>query len=197
MGNVKHSFVAQSINSGVVFAGPTGGLELPTLDDIQAPSVPWKALDLGTLSENGLSIAYTRSSNKVKDFDGAPYITVQEDFADGFKATFLDVGNERLQKVVFGDAKVTTTAATISHGEQRTILHSSDQLPFLQAAVWVRSGEKRKLYVAEICQVSEVAEIVDIYNDATKYELTFDVLRGTDGAFLKQYEDDGVKLVGS
>ena len=191
MANVKQSFVAQSIDGGVVFAGPAGVLPLP-ISAATPLTAQWKALDLGTLSEDGLSISYTRSSNKVKDFDGATYLTVQDDFADGFKATFLDVDNLNLLESVFGTANVTTSAATSSHGEQITIFHAPEQLPFQQAVITVRSGAKRKTYVAEVCQVSEIAEIKDVYNDATKYEVTWEVLRGSDGKFLKEYRDDGV-----
>lgn len=191
MGNVKQSFVAQSIDGGVAFVGPTGGATLPT--NASTPlSTQIKNLDLGTAAEDGLSISYTRSSKKIKDFDGAPYITVQEDFADGFKLKLYDVDNINLLNTVYGTANVSTTAATSSHGEQITILHSPEQLPFLQAVLAVKSGAKRKLYVAEVCQVSEVAEIKDVYNDATAYELTFEVLRGADGKYLKEYRDDGV-----
>jgi hypothetical protein len=195
MGDVKKSFVAQSINGGVVFAGPTGVLALPTVDHaLPGVALPtgWAALDLGTLAEDGLSISYTRSSKKIKDFDGATYLSVQDDFADGFKAKFLDVDNINLVKTVYGTDNVEVTVATGSHGEQITIFHAPEQLPFQQAAIKVKSGAKGKLYVAEICQVSEIAEIKDVYNDATNYEVTWDVYRGSDGKFLKEFRDNGV-----
>ena len=200
MGNVNKSFVAQSINGGVVFVGPTGVLELPTVQHA-APGTAlptgWPALDLGTLHEDGLSISYTRSTTKVKDFDGATYRGIQDDFADGFKATFIDADNLNLIRATYGTDNVEVTAANGTHGEQITIFHSPDQLPFLQAAVKVRSGIKGKLYVAEICQVTEIAEIKDVYNDVTKTELTFDVYRGTNGKFLTEYRDDGAIVSGS
>ncbi|GAA1882000.1 hypothetical protein [Williamsia serinedens] len=195
MGNVKQSFVAQSIDGGVVFAGPTGVLALPTSAAPSALTNAWKALDLGTLAEDGLSIMYKRSSKDVKDFDGADYVSPQDDFSDGFKATFLDVDNLNLVKSVYGTDNVTVTAANGSHGEQMTIFHAPDQLPFQQAVVAVKSGAKRKLYVAEICRVTEIAEIKDVYNDATKYEVTWKVFRGSDGKFLKEYRDNGVLAV--
>ena len=195
MGNVKQSFVAQSINGGVVFAGPTGVLTLPTAATDAALTSQWKALDLGTLAEDGLSISYKRSSKKIKDFDGTTYRSVQDDFMDGFKATFLDADNTNLVKSVYGTANVSTTAATSSSGAAMTIFHAPDQLPYQQAVVAVKSGAKRKLYVAEICQVSEIAEIKDVYNDVTKYEVTWDVYRGSDGYFLKEYRNDGALAV--
>lgn len=199
MGDVKKSFVAQSVDGGVVYAGPTGVLPLPTAAITAASplTADWKALDLGTLAEDGLSVSYTRSSKKIKDFDGATYITVQDDFADGFKAKFLDVDNRNLVKTVYGTDNVEITEATGAHGEQITIYHAPDALPFQQAVVTTRSGSKRKTYVAEICQVSEIAEIKDVYNDATNYELNWEVLRGEDGKFLKEYRDDGRPLVPS
>lgn len=198
MGNVKQSFVAQSIDGGVVFAGPTGVLDLPTEavtgagGDNPIPA-DWKALDHGTLTEDGLSISYTRSGKAPKDFDGAEYRTIQEEFADGFKCTFYETDNVNLLNTVFGTANVEVTAATSSAGEKITIYHAPEALPFQQAVVTTKSGIKFKTYVAEICQVSEIAEIKDVYNDVTKYEVTWKVLRGTDGKFLKEYRNNGEK----
>lgn len=200
MGNVKHSFVAQSIDGGVVFAGPSDVLELPTVEHA-APGAAlptgWAALDLGTLAEDGLSISYSRSTKKVKDFDGATFRGLQDDFMDGFKAKFLDADNINLIRTAYGTDNVSVTPADGTHGEQITIYHSPEQLPYLQACLKVRDGLKGKLYVAEICQVTEIAEIKDVYNDVTFYELTFDVYRGTDGKFLKEYRDNGEIVSGS
>lgn len=197
MGDVRKSYVAQSIDGGVVFAGLAGVLPLPTAAITAANplSAQWKALDHGTLGDDGLSVSYKRSSKKIKDFDGADYTTVQDEFADGFKATFLDADNHNLVMSTYGTDNVQITAATGSHGEQITIYHAPEQLPWQQAVVTTKSGIKRKTYVAELCRVSEIAEIKDVYNDVTKTELTWDVARGSDGKFLREYRDDGAPLV--
>ncbi|MGW5521921.1 hypothetical protein [Gordonia sp. NPDC003950] len=200
MGDVKKSFVPASLDGGVVFVGPTGVLELPARSHA-APGTAlptgWAALDLGTLSSDGLSISYTRSSTEVNDFDGAVYRNLQDKFSDGFKAKFLDADNHNLVETVYGTDNVEITAATGSHGEQISIVHSSDPLPYLQAAIKTKDAGKGKLYVAELCQVTEIAEIKDVYNDVTSYELTFSVYRGSDGKFLKEFRDDGVIVSGS
>ncbi len=196
MGDVRKSFVAQSIDGGVVFAGPAGVLAMPT-NPYEPLIQDWKDLDHGTLAEDGLSISYTRSSKKIKDFDGATYITVQEEFGDGFKAKFYDVDNVVLLKSVFGESKVEVTAATGAHGEQIKVYHSPEQLPFQQAVLATRSGAKKKLYLAELCKVAEVAEVKDVYNDATYYEVTWDVFRDASGNFLVELRDDGVLVSGS
>ena len=191
MGNVKKSFVAQSVDGGVVFAGPSGVLPLPTAA-ATALSPDWKKLDHGTVSENGLSLSYTRTSKKVKDFDGATYLTLQEEFTDGLKAKFYDVDNHNLVQTVYGTDNVEITEATGTHGEQIRIFHSPDDLPFQQIVCTTRSGRKRKLYTGEIAKVSAIAEIVDVYNDVTFNEVTWDVFRDDDGHFLTEYRDDGV-----
>ena len=199
MGNVKHAYVAQSIDGGVVFTAPAGQLVLPTqaITPTNPLTQPWKDRNLGTLSSDGLGIQYKRSSKNIEDYDGAVYMPVQDSFADGFKATFLDADNINLVHSVYGAANVETEAATGAHGERITIFHAPEQLPYEQAVITTRSGKKRKTYTAEIAQVSEIAEIKDIYNDATKYEVTWAVLRGSDGNFLKEYRDDGEVLVPS
>ena len=196
MGDVTKSFKAQSIDGGVVFLGPTGSLTLPT-DARTALTSDWKDRDLGTLADDGLAISYTRSSTKIKNFDGGTYRGLQDEFADGFKATFLDADNLNLVKAVYGAANVTTTTATDTHGNLITIHHTSEELPFLQAVVHVKDGAKRKRYTSEICQVTGIAEIEDKYNDVTRYELTVDVYEDENGDYLVEHRDDGKFTAGS
>lgn len=196
MGDVTKSFKAQSIDGGVVFLGPTGTLALPT-SAREALSSEWAERDLGTLADSGLAISYSRSSTKIKNFDGGTYRGLQDEFADGFKATFLDADNINLVKAVYGEAHVTTETATDQHGNLITIHHSSDELPFLQAVIHCKDGQKRKRYTSEICQVTGIAEIEDKYNDVTRYELTVDVYEDEDGRYLVEYRDDGKLAIGS
>lgn len=196
MGDVTKSFKAQSIDGGVVFLGLTGTLALPT--SAREPLSPeWAERDLGTLADSGLAISYSRSSTKIKNFDGGTYRGLQDEFADGFKATFLDADNLNLVKAVYGEAHVTTETATDQHGNLITIHHSSDELPFLQAVIHCKDGQKRKRYTSEICQVTGIAEIEDKYNDVTRYELTVDVYEDEDGRYLVEHRDDGKLAIGS
>lgn len=189
MGNVKNAFVAQSIDGGVYFRAPLDTAQ-PT-DSTTALAVAYK--DNGTCAEDGLSVGITRTSKTIKDFDGGDYIDIQEEYTGQFKIKLLDVDLEAAKKTAFGDEKVTVTAATATAGTTYHVEHSADQLPLSCHVFQVKSGLKRKRYCIEIGRVAEIAEIKDVHNDATALELTIKAFRNSNGNYVEEYGDDGVK----
>lgn len=190
MGNVKNSFVAHSIDGGVYWRAP-----LDTTQPVDATTALNAAFkDQGTLAEDGLTVGITRSSKTIKDFDGGDYIDIQEEYNGTFKVKLLDVDDEEVKKTAFGDAKVTVTPATTTKGKQYHVEHSPDTLPLSSHVFQVKSGDKRKRYCIEVGRVSEIAEFKDVYNDATGFELTIKAFRNSNGNYIEEYGDDGVKL---
>lgn len=189
MGNVKNAFVAQSIDGGVYFRAPLG-TDMPT-DSTTALAVAFK--DQGTCAEDGLSVGITRTSKTIKDFDGGDYIDIQEEYNGTFKIKLLDVDLIDAKKTAFGDAKVTTSSATATHGVTYHVSHNADQLPLSAHVFQVKSGKKTKRYAIDIGRVSELAEIKDVHNDATAYELTIKSFRNAAGNYVEEYGDDGEK----
>ncbi|MCH5645164.1 hypothetical protein [Gordonia sp. ABSL49_1] len=191
MGNVANAFVAQSINGGVYYRAPLGTTQ-PT-DSTTTLNAAFK--DQGTCAEDGLSVGITRTSKTIKDFDGADYIDIQEEYNGTFKIKLLDVDLIDAKKTAFGDAKVTEIAADGSHGKRYHVEHSADQLPLSTHVFQVKSGAKRKRYAIEVGRVTELAEIKDVHNDATYLELTIKAFRNSDGNFVEEYGDDGKPTV--
>lgn len=187
--NVSNAFVANPIDTGVLFSAPVGST-LPT-DASTTIASPFLANDHGAVGEDGFSVSPTRSSKDIKMFGGGLFIDVQDEYTETVKIVLLEEDNDAVIKSTFGDANVTTTAATSTKGTLRTIYHTDDVLPIKAWVVQAKSGDKRKRFVIEKARVSEVAEIKNVHNDTTRSELTLKVFKGTNGKYVTEYRDDG------
>lgn len=175
--NVENAFIAHSIDAGVFFSAPAG-TTVPT--DATSPLDP-ALKDHGTIGEDGLAVGITRTSKDIKDFDGATFVDIQDEYNGTIKLTFLESDHEEVCRTLFGDAKVVTTGTDIH------ISHSPDQLPIKTYVVQAKSGDKRKRYVIEKGRVSEIAETKDVYNDITKHEATIKSFRNSNGNYIEEY----------
>lgn len=192
MGNVQHAFVAQSLDGGVYFRGPLG-TELPTEPVEKKADLDPALVDQGTAAVDGLSVGITRTTNEIKDFDGAPYIDVQTEYNGTFKIKLLDVDNEAVKKTAFGDANVTVTPATASKGARYHVAHNPDVLPLSAHVFATKYGNKYKTWCIEIGRVTEIAEFKAESQDAMGLELTIKAYRNAAGNFVEEYGDiDGV-----
>ena len=192
MGNVQHAYVAQSLSGGVYFRAPLG-TTMPTEPVEAAADLDADFKDQGTCAQDGLSVGITRTSNEVKDFDGAPYIDVQTEYNGTFKIKLLDVDNEEVKKTAFGDANVTVTPATSSKGARYHVAHNPDTLPLCSHVFATKYGSKFKTYAIAVGRVTEIAEFKAESQDAMGLELTIKAYRNEDGNFVEEYGDiDGV-----
>lgn len=192
MGNVEHSYVAQSIDGGVYWRGPLG-TTLPSEPVESASDLDAAMKDQGTCAQGGLSVGITRTSNTIKDFDGGDYIDVQTEYNGTFKIKLLDVDNAEVKRTAFGDANVTTIPAGGGKGARYHVEHNSDQLPLAAHVFATKYGNKFKTYVIEKGRVSEIAEFKLESGDATGIELTVRAFRNSNGNYAEEYGDvDGV-----
>lgn len=182
---VENAYVAQSIETGIFFAGDLG-VDLPTGPD---DALDDGLKDHGTLGEDGISVGITRTSTDVKDFDGALFVDIQTEYNGTFQVVFLESSHIEVKKTMFGSANVTVTS-----GENGTVIHTAhnpDQLPIRSFVIQTKSGAKRKRYVIERGRVSELAEFKDASSDVTRYQATVKAFRNAAGNFVEEYETDG------
>ncbi|UZF57711.1 hypothetical protein LH935_06915 [Gordonia polyisoprenivorans] len=187
--NVSNAFVANPIDIGVLFSAALGST-LPD-DATTAIAAPFLANDHGAVGEDGFSVSPSRSSKDIKMFGGGVFIDVQDEYTETAKIVLLEDDNDAVIKTTFGDANVTTTAATSSAGTKRTIYHTDDVLPIKSYVLQAKSGDKRKRFVIEKARVSEVAEIKSQHSDVTRMELTLKVFKNSTGKYVVEYRDDG------
>lgn len=192
MGNVQHAFVAQSIDGGVYFRAPLG-TEMPDEPVEKKADLDPAFKDQGTCAQDGLSVGITRTSNMVKDFDGADYIDIQTEYNGEFKIKLLDVDNEEVKKTAFGDANVTVIPAAGGKGARYHVQHNPDVLPLSSHVFATKYGQKFKTFAIEIGRVTEIAEFKAESQDAMGLELTVKAFRNSNGNYVEEYGDvDGV-----
>lgn len=193
MADVTNAFVASPLPNGGVLYGAPLGTALPD-DATTVLNVEFK--DHGAVGEDGYTNSPTRSVEKKKMFGGETFLTLQTDYEETVALTLLEDDNEQVLKTVFGDANVITQAATSTTGTERTIYHAATPLPIKSWVLQSAYGAKRKRHVIERGQVTEVAEIKNVHNDVTSYQVTIDVYKGTNEAAkfagVIEYRTDGV-----
>lgn len=194
MANVQNAYVAKSIDGGVYWRGPIG-TPMPGADVDSAVDAAFE--DQGTAAQDGLSVGVTRSSNTVKDFDGADFVDIQTEFNGEFKIKLLEYDLEAAKKTAFGDANVTFTPANGAHGNRYHVAHNPDELPLSAHLFKTKYGLKRKNFEIAIGRITEIAEIKMESGDASALELTGKAFRNpATGNFIDEYGDDGKTVAG-
>lgn len=191
---IEHTFVARSIDGGVAYALPTGST-LPTAAVLPlAPEI--KAGSLGVLAQDGLTIAETRESQTVPDFDGDDYVTFQTKYSVEVKFKLLDVDKETVQDLLNGAQNVSRTGANGVHGNLTTIDHTGEQLPLQDFVFTTKSGDKLRFDTLKDARVSEVSEFKLESQDVTGVEVTVKGTKDGEGRLFRTFIDDGKKVPG-
>lgn len=192
--NVKNAFVAKPMDAGTAFSFAPGAFPMPT-DASTALDPDILAFDHGAVDENGFSVAPTRSNAKLNMFGGKLFISTQESYEEQVKIAFLEDDNINVLHTVFGEANVTSEAATSSAGVKKTIYHAADELPLKSWIIQAEYQGKTKRFCINLAQVAEVAESRSVHNEATKWEITLDVLEDENGKYVVEYREDATRAV--
>lgn len=150
--------------AGVVHFAPSG----TTVPTDATTALANTYVDLGYVSEDGISNAVERSTEDVKEMGGNSVLNIQTDFSDTFKFTLISSKDVNVKKAVFGDDKVTGTLAAGITTEV-----SADELPY---KVWVfdfvlSDGDIQRTVIPS-AKVSEIDEITYKNSDAIGYGIT-------------------------
>ncbi|MBV7302932.1 hypothetical protein [Corynebacterium sp. TAE3-ERU2] len=190
--NVKNAYVGTPpMDGGVYFNAPLGTKLPETATEKLDPAFQ----DHGTVGEEGITVAQSRSSNDIKMFGGGTFIDVQESYDETVKLRLLEDDNDAVLATVFGENKVVKKEAESDHGVLRTVYHSDQPLPIRSHVVKTVSGDKSKTYVVERGRVSEVSETQDVHSNVTSREITIKtfkpITKELKGGYVVEYRDDG------
>ena len=180
-------------------AGATGailhadvGTTLPTIETVFTPSASWRANFDGNeyVSEDGLTLAPSISTNDIKDWSGATVRRVLSAF-DGKISWQMLSTNEEAMKIAFGDENVKATAATTGHGkllETGLGAHLPDRQSFI---FLMKDGDAKMAVVVPDGQITEVGEVAFKSNDAIKWPVTLSCYPDSSGQSIYIWTDDG------
>lgn len=180
-------------------AGATGailhadvGTTLPTIANVFSPDAAWRSNFDGNeyVSEDGLTLAPSISTNEIKDWSGATVRRVLSAF-DGKISWQMLSTNEEAMKIAFGDKNVTATAATTGHGkllETGLGAHLPDRQSFI---FLMKDGDAKMAIVVPDGQITEVGEVAFKSNDAIKWPVTLSCYPDSSGQSIYIWTDDG------
>lgn len=174
---------------GAVFKAPLG----TTLPTDATTALASAFVDVGYISEDGVTNAKTRETTEIKDWGGEIVLRPQTSKTDTFKMTFIEALNIETLKVVHGDDNV---AGTLANGI--TITENADELDhYVFVIEMVLNDDCVKRIVIPDAQVTELAEVVYKVDQAVGYEATLTAYPytsysgGTHKEFIKKPSTSG------
>lgn len=178
--------------TGAVLSAPIG-TELPDLPDMELDSA---FTGNEYVSEDGLTLSPSMSTNKIKDWSGATVRELLNSF-DGTITWTLISTNPGQMKTTFGDKFVTEGAATTTHGKQMKVAlgaHLPDPKPFV---FLMKDGDAKMIIVVPYGQITAVGDIVFKSGEVLGWPVTLSTSPDEDGHNIYILTDDGQVLTDS
>lgn len=148
---------------GCVYSAPLG-TTLPT----SADSTPGTGfVELGLVSEDGLSNTNTPETDEIKDWGGSTVLVLDQGKSDEFTFTLIEALNPNVLKAIYGAANVSSSSGTISVTSKNEAL--ADQAWVFDIAM--RGGAMKRIVIPQAA-ISEIGEIVYKKDEAVGYEIT-------------------------
>lgn len=140
-------------------------------------------VDLGYVSEDGLTNNNSPESDTVKAWGGDTVLSLQTDRPDTFALTLLESMNEDVLKTVYGSSNVTKDGSG-----NLTVKATAQEMP---SGVWVfdmiLKGGRAKRIVVPNGTISELGDIVYKDDEAVGYNVTITDVPDTNGVYHYEY----------
>jgi len=164
---------------GAVHWAPIGS----TLPTSATASLDAAFVELGYVSEDGLTNNNSPESDTVKAWGGDTVLSLQTDRPDTFALTLLEAMNEDVLKTIYGSANVTPDGSG-----NLTIKATAQDMP---SGAWVfdmiLKGGRAKRIVVPNGTISELGEIVYKDDEAVGYNITITDVPDTNGVYHYEY----------
>lgn len=183
---------ASNIVAGVPLA--TGGILIGALT-AAAPTTATGALTgftaAGYIGEDGVTETNERSTEAIRAWGGDTVKRVQTEHNVSYQFTFLETLNADVLKAVYGDANVTTTAATVSTGTLHKVKVNGATLPHKSYVFELKDGDaKIRIYVPD-GQITEVGDITYSDSEVIGYQVTVECF-AVGGDKAVKFLDNGI-----
>lgn len=179
MPNALNVSAAKPAVGGVAYVAPLGS----TLPTDATTALDAAFVELGYLSEDGITNSTDISSNTIKEMGGKSVLTTQESKDDGFSFTLIEALNMDVLKTIYGSTNVTGTVSTGA-----AVSATSEEL---DDCAWVfeilMRGDVLKRIVIPIARISDLGDISYTGSDAIGYEVTLAVSANSSGVNHYEY----------
>lgn len=179
MPNVSNVSAGQPKVAGAVFRAPTG----TTLPTDASSALNSAFLDLGYVSEDGVTNNNSAESDNVKAWGGDTVLVLQTEKPDEWTLTLIEAMNQNVLKTVYGDANV-----TVGTGGLITVQAKGEQLKDNSYVIDMKlKGGAMKRVVIPNGSLSELGEVVYKDDEPIGYEITLQALPDTNGVTHYEY----------
>ncbi|MCZ9635158.1 Ig domain-containing protein [Rhodococcus sp. BH5] len=160
------------LDSGVLYSAPLGTtLPTTTYEELEPEFL---ANDYGEIGDSGFSISRTKSITKIRKFGGGISRPVTTETDNTVKITLNDANDPVVLRAINGAANVVEHPAD-EHGRQITVYQTADDLPIESWVINSIDGDTAKRHVIEKGQIIEIAEVQNVHNALTQYQITIQV----------------------
>ena len=165
---------------GHVFRAPIG----TTLPTDATTALDNAFIDMGYISDDGVTVADTRDSETVKAWGGTPVLNVQNERTTTVQAQFISAMNIEVQKMVNGDSNV--TGSDFSTGV--TIRSNAKELEeYSYVFEMIAKGNIAHRVVLPSASPIEIGEVVYNDTDPVGYDVTLGCTADATGQTKYEY----------
>ncbi|MGP5930339.1 phage tail tube protein [Corynebacterium glyciniphilum] len=130
---------------------------------------------VGFISEDGITEANERDTDKVKAWGGDTVRILQNEHTITYSFTFLEMGNPEVLKLLFGEDNIETS------GGVTTIKKNAKVLEHKTFVIEVLDGDKKIRLVVPDGQITETGERQFSHNAVLQVEVTIEAFSDADG----------------
>ncbi|MFF2631958.1 hypothetical protein ACFVR6_03655 [Microbacterium sp. NPDC058021] len=187
--NSKNVFVGapDQATTGAILTGP----ETDTIPAQIKDFVLTGMQDSGYVSEDGVNISPSESTESIKDWSGAEIRRILTEFTGEIGWTHLEL-NPQSARNYFGDEQVTTAAASASKGTEMRMALGKNVMPRKAWYFKIKDGSRRALVFVPHGQVVSRGEIPLNATSAVTLPVTLATYPDAAGQNIYIYTDDGV-----
>ncbi len=187
--NAKNAVVGSPLVSGGILVAPVG-TALPT-NEVTAPNVAF--LSPGYAADTGVARSEKRDSDTKYAWGGDTLVIVQKSSTVTSKLGLAEYLNPVTQKLIYGDSKVTVTAATSAAGNKMTVAGSGAPTPHKSWIFEMFSGDARIRIVYPDAQITDLDDVEFKNDDISVRGIELTLFPDSAGNYFYEYSDDGRK----